>query len=90
MSWMQTQMKPIKKCTENPIYPLSSVFENINWEASGGTKHAVIMASAMICAYNIKTVVEIGLMYGFTTQVLSKALATNAMDDGLLISCDIY
>jgi len=89
MSWIHTQMKPVKECEENPVYPLSSIYQDINWVASGGTKHAALMACAMICAYDIKTVVEIGLMYGFTTQILSKALATNAMDDGLLVSCDI-
>lgn len=90
MSWMQTQQRPVKKCNENPLYPVASIFQNIHWESSGATKGPVILACAMICAYDFKTVVEIGLGNdGFTTQMLSKALATNAMEDGLLVSCDI-
>jgi len=89
MSWMHTQMKPEKRCDENPLFPVSRIFQEIDWKLSGGTKHACLISAAMILAYNVKTIVEIGLWNGFTSQILGKALASNAMEDGLLISCDI-
>jgi len=89
MSWMHTQMKPKKICTENPDFPVSEIFKDINWKLSGGTKHACLISAAMILSYDVKTVVEIGLWNGFTTQILGKALSSSAMENGLLISCDI-
>jgi len=89
MSWMHTQMKPEKRCDENPVFPASKIFEDIDWKLSGGTKHACLISAAMILAYNIRTVVEIGLWNGFTSHILGKALSSNAMEDGLLVSCDI-
>jgi predicted O-methyltransferase YrrM len=89
MTWIHTQQKPEKRCDENPLFPAASIFQDVNWELSGASKSACLIAASMILAYNIRTVVEIGIYYGFTSQILSKALTTNAMEDGLLISCDI-
>jgi len=87
--WIKTQMKPKKRCTENPIWPLSRVFTDINWELSGGTKHVGIIAAAMICAYDINTVLEIGIWNAFTTKLFGQALSASAMEKGLLVSIDI-
>lgn len=82
-------MKPEKKCTENPTWPLHRIFEGLDWKLSGGTKHCGILAAAMICAYDIDAVIEIGIWNGFTTAILGRALACNAMEKGFLLSIDI-
>jgi len=69
-------------------WQMSRVFEGIEWHKSGGTKHLGLMGAAMICAYDCKTVAEIGLWRGFTSQILGRALTANAGKDGLLIACD--
>jgi len=68
---------------------MSKLFEGVEWRLSGGTKHLGVMAAAMICAFDCKTVAEIGLWQGFTSQVMGRALAANAGAGGLLVSCDV-
>jgi len=68
---------------------MSKVFDPLEWHKSGGTKHLGVMAAAMICAFDCKTVAEIGIWQGFTSQVLGRALAANAGTEGMLISCDV-
>jgi predicted O-methyltransferase YrrM len=89
MSWLCTQMKPVKLCFENPAFPLAQVFTGIDWKLAGGTKQAGILAATMICALDVDTVVEIGMWQGFTSAILGRALACNAGKDGLLLSIDI-
>lgn len=78
-----------KHTFENPDWPLYKVYQDIDWVKSGGTKTASIIATGFIFALNAKTIIEIGLWQGFTTQILGKALSASAMNQGLLISCDI-
>lgn len=89
MSWIHTQMKPKKVCKPNSLWPLHEAFKDDKWEDSGGTKHCGVLMAAMIAAYDVRSVLEIGLLYGFTTRVLAKALSATAQDSGLLVSCDI-
>jgi len=83
MSWIQTEQTPVKKCTVNPELEID------NYEKSGGSKQALILAYAMICAWDIKNVIEIGCWQGYSAQVLGKALHFNAPGESKLISVDI-
>lgn len=89
MSWIHTQMKPKKICNPNSVWPLHEAFRDNKWEESGGTKHCGVLMAAMVAAYDIRAVLEIGLWNGFMTRVLAKALSATAQDSGLLVSCDI-
>jgi len=89
MSWITTIEKPHKSCVENSEYPLFWLFAGHDWKLSGATKQIGIIAAAMICGFDCKTVVEIGLWQGFSSKLLGKALTTNVGKDGLLVSIDI-
>jgi predicted O-methyltransferase YrrM len=82
-------MKPEKICTVNQAWPLHKAFQDNHWEQSGGTKHCAVLMAAMIAAYDIRKVLEIGLWQGFMTRVLVKALASTGAHSSLLVSCDI-
>jgi len=88
MSWIRTIPKPVKLCIENPDYPIKTVFEGYDWNLSGGTKQAGILAAAFILANNVDTVIEIGIFNGFSSHILAKALASNTKH-GFLLSVDI-
>ena len=91
MSYLQRDHKNKKEkvITENQTVSLAKVFKDIPWALSGGTKHACIFSATAICAWDIDTVIEIGLWNGFTSLLLGRALACNAMHRGHLISVDI-
>lgn len=95
MTWIKTTMKPEKVSVENPDHPVSSIFHDVPWKLSGGTKQACVVSASLILALDIGTVVEIGAWQGFSSLMLGRALATNAMDDGavqhapLLLTVDI-
>ena len=67
-------MKPVKLCLERPEFPIFEVFKGYDWKLSGGTKQAGVLAAAFILAYDIETVIEIGVWQGFTSHILGKAL----------------
>jgi len=88
MSWIRTNMKPVKICVENPVFPIARIFEGHQWELSGGTKQLCVLSAAFILALNVDTVVEIGLWNGFSSRILGNAIAANSRD-GYLLSIDI-
>jgi hypothetical protein len=88
VSWMTTQMKPVKVCTENDRLPISDIYKDVPWRLSGGTKQACIVAASFILSNNVNTVVEIGTQYGFSTLILARALLANS-DNPLLITIDM-
>jgi len=82
-------MKPSKQCFENPVMPLHAVFKGHNWAEASATKQLAILAATMVCAFDVDTVIEIGIGSAFSTGLLMKALTCNAMENGLYICCDI-
>jgi len=68
---------------------MERVFGGVEWERSNGSKTLGLIAAGMVAAYDMRTVVEIGVRAGFTTQVLARALSASGWKDSLLISCDI-
>jgi predicted O-methyltransferase YrrM len=90
MAWIKTMQKPEKMCIENPDFPVSNIFENVPWKLSGGTKQACMVSAALILALDIQTVVEIGAWQGFSSLILGRALAANAIDcEPMLLTVDI-
>ena len=69
---------------------LETVYHKTEWERSGRSKTIGIMMSAIICAADVSTVIEIGIWKGFTTQFLAFSLVANSGEgcDPLLISVD--
>ena len=88
MSWIKTFMKPTKISIENPDYPVSSIYQDIPWELSGGTKQACMVACAFILALDVDTVIEIGAWQGFSSLMLGRTLAVNSRS-GLLVTIDV-
>lgn len=68
---------------------MSKVFNDIEWHRANGTKNLGVLAASMIIAFEMKTVIEIGIRSGFTTQLLARGLSASSHENGLLISCDI-
>jgi predicted O-methyltransferase YrrM len=62
-------------------------YSGIHWNCSAGSKTTGVMLPTIICAYNVKSVIEIGIANGFTTQTIARGLEANG--GGKLFSCDI-
>lgn len=69
---------------------LPEIYSGIRWSACFSTRSCGVLLPALVLAFDVRTVLEIGSGYGFITQVLAKALAANSGMQGLLISCDIF
>lgn len=81
-------MKPRKVCRPNGQWPLHDAFRGYKWEDFGASKHCGVLMAAMIAAYDIRSVLEIGIGNGVMSELLAKALSSTAQDSGLLVSCD--
>lgn len=67
---------------------LSEIYAGIEWERSRGSRTMGMMLPALLAAHHARTVIEIGICDGFTTQVLSRALTFLWGEQGVLLSCD--
>lgn len=74
---------------DNPLFPFYKIFQNVDWSLSDGSKIITTISATLIATYGIDTVIEIGLLKGFSSLLLGRALECSAGSSGLLLSCDI-
>ncbi len=66
-----------------------NIYKDIYWHTSAASKALGAILPPLMASINARTVIEIGVASGFTSQIMGKALSVTAEDDGLMISCDI-
>jgi len=91
MPWLIREKTGEKRVIEHPWYTLRQAVTDIPWQRSSATKTLALMAFSLICAYDIETVVEIGVADGFSTDMLARALRTSSFyrdEMKLLVSID--
>ena len=68
-------------------WALHKVYDGLHWNAACASRGPGALLSALIIAFRLDPVVEIGIANAFTTQLFARTLA--AMGGGTLISVDI-
>ena len=68
-------------------WELNKAYDGIHWWAAAASRTIGAIIPGLICALNVKSVIEIGIANGFTTQILARGLQANG--GGKMYSCDI-